>query len=47
MIEFPARDKMVPVNLHWYEGKKDGKKQCSRPTRRRAGDRTVARASRW
>jgi predicted dehydrogenase len=25
-IEFPARDKMVPVTLHWYEGKKDGKK---------------------
>ncbi len=25
-IEFPKRDKMVPVTLHWYEGKKDGKK---------------------
>lgn len=25
-IEFPKRDKMVPVVLHWYEGKKDGKK---------------------
>ena len=25
-IEFPKREKMVPVTLHWYEGKKDGKK---------------------
>lgn len=25
-LEFPKRDKMVPVTLHWYEGKKDGKK---------------------
>jgi predicted dehydrogenase len=25
-IEFPAREKMVPVTLHWYEGQKDGKK---------------------
>ncbi|MBY0456770.1 MAG: Gfo/Idh/MocA family oxidoreductase, partial [Gemmataceae bacterium] len=25
-VEFPKRDKMVPVTLHWYEGKKDGKK---------------------
>jgi len=25
-MQFPARDKMVPVTLHWYEGKKDGKK---------------------
>lgn len=23
MIQFPARDKMVPLTLHWYEGKKD------------------------
>jgi len=23
VIQFPARDKMVPVNLHWYEGKKN------------------------
>jgi predicted dehydrogenase len=26
ILEFPARDKMVPVTLHWYEGRKDGKK---------------------
>jgi hypothetical protein len=25
-LEFPARDEFVPVTLHWYEGKKDGKK---------------------
>ncbi len=25
-LQFPKRDKMVPVTLHWYEGKKDGKK---------------------
>ena len=25
-MQFPARDKMVPVTLHWYEGKKDGAK---------------------
>ncbi len=25
-LEFPAREKLVPVTLHWYEGKKDGKK---------------------
>jgi len=25
-MQFPARDKMVPVTLHWYEGQKDGKK---------------------
>lgn len=25
-IEFPKREGMVPVTLHWYEGKKDGKK---------------------
>jgi len=25
-LAFPARGKMVPVTLHWYEGKKDGKK---------------------
>lgn len=25
-LQFPARDKLVPVTLHWYEGKKDGKK---------------------
>lgn len=25
-IEFPKRGDMVPVTLHWYEGKKDGKK---------------------
>lgn len=25
-IEFPKRDKLVPVTLHWYEGQKDGKK---------------------
>ena len=25
-LEFPKRDKMVPLTLHWYEGKKDGKK---------------------
>ncbi len=25
-IDFPKRDKMVPVTLHWYEGQKDGKK---------------------
>src|SRR5207245_817953 len=24
--KFPARDKMVPVTLHWYEGKKDNSK---------------------
>ena len=29
-VEFPARDELPPVTLHWYEGKKDGKK-CSRP----------------
>ena len=26
VLEFPARDKMPPVTLNWYEGKKDGKK---------------------
>jgi predicted dehydrogenase len=26
VMQFPARDKMVPVTLHWYEGRKDGKK---------------------
>jgi predicted dehydrogenase len=25
-IEFPKRDSLVPVTLHWYEGMKDGKK---------------------
>jgi predicted dehydrogenase len=25
-IEFPKREGMVPVTLHWYEGRKDGKK---------------------
>jgi predicted dehydrogenase len=25
-IEFPKRESMVPVTLHWYEGKKDNKK---------------------
>ncbi len=25
-LEFPKRDGLVPVTLHWYEGKKDGKK---------------------
>ncbi|MBA4190198.1 MAG: dehydrogenase [Planctomycetaceae bacterium] len=25
-MQFPARDKMVPVSLFWYEGQKDGKK---------------------
>jgi len=25
-MDFPARDKMVALKLHWYEGKKDGKK---------------------
>jgi predicted dehydrogenase len=25
-MEFPKRDGMVPVTLHWYEGKRDGKK---------------------
>jgi predicted dehydrogenase len=25
-IQFPARKNLVPVTLHWYEGKKDGKK---------------------
>jgi predicted dehydrogenase len=25
-LEFPSRDKLVPVTLNWYEGKKDGKK---------------------
>jgi predicted dehydrogenase len=25
-LEFPARGDMPPVTLHWYEGKKDGKK---------------------
>ncbi len=25
-LQFPAREKMVPVTLHWYEGKRDGKK---------------------
>lgn len=24
-LEFPEREKMVPVTWHWYEGKKDGK----------------------
>jgi len=26
IIEFPAREKMPPVTLNWYEGRKDGKK---------------------
>lgn len=26
VIQFPKREGMVPVALHWYEGKKDGKK---------------------
>jgi predicted dehydrogenase len=26
VIHFPAREKMVPVVVHWYEGKKDGRK---------------------
>lgn len=26
ILDFPAREKMPPVTLHWYEGKKDGKK---------------------
>jgi predicted dehydrogenase len=26
ILRFPARGKMVPLTLHWYEGKKDGKK---------------------
>ncbi len=26
IIQFPKRDGMAPVTLHWYEGKKDGKK---------------------
>lgn len=25
-LQFPARDKMPAVTVHWYEGKKDGKK---------------------
>lgn len=25
-LEFPKRESMVPVTLHWYEGQKDGKK---------------------
>lgn len=25
-LQFPARGKMKPVTLHWYEGKKDGQK---------------------
>ena len=25
-MQFPARDNMVPVTLHWYEGKRDGQK---------------------
>jgi predicted dehydrogenase len=25
-LEFPAREKLPPVTLNWYEGKKDGKK---------------------
>jgi predicted dehydrogenase len=25
-MQFPARGKLVPLTLHWYEGKKDGKK---------------------
>ena len=25
-LQFPKRDGLVPVTLHWYEGKKDGKK---------------------
>jgi predicted dehydrogenase len=25
-LQFPAREKMVPCTLHWYEGKKDGQK---------------------
>ncbi|MBP3955123.1 Gfo/Idh/MocA family oxidoreductase [Gemmata sp. G18] len=25
-IEFPKREGLVPVTLHWYEGKRDGKK---------------------
>jgi predicted dehydrogenase len=26
MIQFPARGAMTPLTLHWYEGKKDGRK---------------------
>jgi predicted dehydrogenase len=26
IMKFPARDKMVPLTLHWYEGRKDGNK---------------------
>jgi predicted dehydrogenase len=26
LMKFPARDKMPALELHWYEGKKDGKK---------------------
>jgi predicted dehydrogenase len=26
LLEFPKREAMVPVKLHWYEGQKDGKK---------------------
>jgi predicted dehydrogenase len=26
MIQFPKREGMVPLTLHWYEGKRDGKK---------------------
>jgi len=26
IIQFPGRDGLPPVTLHWYEGKKDGKK---------------------
>jgi len=26
LIDFPKRENMVPVKLHWYEGQKDGKK---------------------
>ena len=26
ILQFPAREKMPPVTLNWYEGKKDGKK---------------------
>ncbi len=25
-LQFPGREKLVPVTLNWYEGRKDGKK---------------------
>ena len=38
-MKFPARDDMPPVTLHWYEGKKDGKKLTAAGGTGREGDR--------